>query len=68
MRRLGVLGTLVFDTIHLPGSADGTPAEPLTDWGGIAYALSALEAVAPDGWEVFPFVKVGADLRDNLPR
>lgn len=65
MRRLGVLGTLVLDTIHLPGPGDATPAEPLTDWGGIAYTLSALEAVTPDGWEVFPIVKVGYDLRDR---
>jgi hypothetical protein len=65
MRRLGVLGTLVLDTIHLPGAGDGAPAEPLTDWGGIAYTLSALEAVAPDGWEVFPIVKVGSDLRER---
>jgi len=64
MRRLGVLGTLVLDTIHLPGSGDGEPVEPLTDWGGIAYTLSALEAVAPDGWDVFPIVKVGSDLRE----
>jgi hypothetical protein len=59
MPRLGVLGTLVLDTIHRPG-ADG---EALTDWGGIAYSLAALEAVAPIGWDVFPFIKVGADLR-----
>lgn len=59
MPRLGVLGTLVLDTIHRPG-ADG---EALTDWGGIAYSLAALEAVAPIGWDVFPLIKVGADLR-----
>lgn len=61
MSRLGVLGTLVLDTIHRPGKA----GEPLTDWGGIAYALAALEATAPSGWEVFPLVKVGADLRSE---
>lgn len=65
MRRLGVLGTLVLDTIHLPDSGEGVPAGPVTDWGGIAYTLSALEAVAPDDWEVFPIVKVGSDLRER---
>jgi len=59
MPRLGVLGTLVLDTIHRPAPA----GDVLTDWGGIAYSLAALEAVAPTGWEVFPIVKVGADLR-----
>lgn len=59
MPRLGVLGTLVLDTIHRPAPAD----DVLTDWGGIAYSLAALEAVAPIGWNVFPFIKVGADLR-----
>ncbi len=59
MPRLGVLGTLVLDTIHRPG-VDG---DALTDWGGIAYSLAALEAVAPTGWDVFPLIKIGADLR-----
>jgi len=61
MPRLGVLGTLVLDTIHSPG-ADG---DALTDWGGIAYSLAALEAAAPIGWDVFPLIKVGADLRQG---
>ncbi|MBK5098819.1 MAG: carbohydrate kinase family protein [Gemmatimonadetes bacterium] len=61
MPRLGVLGTLVLDTIHRPG-VDG---DALTDWGGIAYSLAALEAVAPIGWDVFPLIKVGADLRQG---
>lgn len=61
MPRLGVLGTLVLDTIHRPG----TDGDALTDWGGIAYSLAALEAVAPAGWDVFPFIKVGADLRQG---
>ena len=61
MPRLGVLGTLVLDTIHRP-CVDG---DPLTDWGGIAYSLAALEAVAPIGWDVFPLIKVGADLRQQ---
>jgi hypothetical protein len=58
MPRLGVVGTLVWDTIHGP---DGD--EPLQDWGGIAYSLSAWEAMAPRGWSLVPIVKVGQDLR-----
>ncbi len=61
MPRLGVLGTLVLDTIHRPGTAD----DALTDWGGIAYSLAALEATAPIDWDVFPLVKVGADVRNE---
>ena len=45
MPRLGVLGTLVWDTIHGPG---GEAA--VNDWGGIAYTLAAWAAVAPPGW------------------
>ncbi len=58
MPRLGVVGALVWDTIHGP---DG--GEPLNDWGGIAYSLAAWEATVPPGWSMVPIVKVGADLR-----
>jgi hypothetical protein len=68
MRRLGVLGTLVLDTIHRPAAEGGDSPMPLTDWGGIAYSLSTLESAAPEGWEVFPIVKVGADLRLEADR
>lgn len=56
-RRLGVLGTLVQDTIHHPGAS-----RPVRDWGGIAYALAALDAVLPPGWTLVPVIKVGRDL------
>ena len=57
-RRLGVVGTLVWDTIH-----DRDPlCEPVEEWGGIAYALVALEAALDDTWEVVPVVKLGSDL------
>ena len=36
MPRLGVVGTLVWDTIHGPDGGD-----PVEDWGGIAYSLAA---------------------------
>ena len=57
VKRLGVLGTLVRDTIHPPG---GGP--PVQAWGGIAYALAALDRVLADGWTVVPVIKAGEDL------
>ena len=62
MKRLGALGTMVWDTIHAPGTGGSDPVE---EWGGICYGYSAFEAAAPDGWELLPIVKVGADLRDR---
>ncbi len=58
MNRLGVVGTMVWDTIHRPG----TQAAPVEEWGGIAYALAALEASLPGDWEIVPLIKVGKDL------
>lgn len=63
-KRLGVVGTLVWDTIHARGGSDRTVSE----WGGIAYALGALSAVLPDDWEVVPMVKVGRDLSEGALR
>lgn len=60
-RTLGVLGTLVWDTIH---QRDGRP-RPLVEWGGIGYALEALTAVLPAGWEILPILKVGRDLAEE---
>lgn len=62
MPRLGILGTLVWDTIHPPGGESGAEAT-VSDWGGIAYSLATFEAVRPAGWEAVPLIKVGADLR-----
>ncbi len=58
MKRLGVVGTMVWDTIH--GRAP--QSEPIEEWGGIAYALAALEASLPEDWELVPLIKVGKDL------
>lgn len=56
-RRLGVVGVLVWDEIHGRDPA----APPLEEWGGIAYALGALDATLPERWEVVPLIKVGRD-------
>jgi hypothetical protein len=57
-KRLGVLGSFVWDVIHGRDPRD-TPVE---EWGGITYALGALDAALPDEWEIVPVMKVGADL------
>jgi sugar/nucleoside kinase (ribokinase family) len=49
---------MVWDTIY-----GRDPAQPaVQEWGGIAYALSALDATLPDDWQIVPLIKVGRDL------
>ncbi|MFQ5745901.1 MAG: PfkB family carbohydrate kinase [Gemmatimonadota bacterium] len=64
MPRLGVLGTLVWDTIRPAGRRDAT----VEDWGGIAYSLAAFSAIGPEGWTLVPMIKIGADLRERADR
>jgi hypothetical protein len=61
MPRLGVIGSLVWDTIHGRGDREG----PVEEWGGITYALGAFDAALPNDWQIVPLVKVG---RDMLPQ
>lgn len=55
---------MVWDTIY---GREG-PTSPVEEWGGIAYALAALEATLPQGWEMVPLIKVGRDLADEANR
>lgn len=57
-RRLGVIGTFVWDIIHGRDVRD----RPVEEWGGITYALSAADAALPEDWALVPLVKVGTDL------
>lgn len=57
-RRLGVIGTFVWDVIH----GRDTRSTPTEEWGGITYALSGLDAALPPDWEIVPLIKVGDDL------
>ncbi len=57
-RRLGVLGTFVWDVIH----GRDARAAAVEEWGGIAYALAACDAALPPSWEIVPIAKVGDDL------
>ncbi len=58
MKRLGVIGTMVWDTIY----GRGEEQMPVEEWGGISYTLAALEASLPPEWEIVPLIKVGRDL------
>ena len=57
-RRIGVIGTFVWDVIH----GRDARAVPIEEWGGITYSLSGLDAALPDDWEIVPIMKVGEDL------
>jgi hypothetical protein len=49
---------MVWDTIY-----GRDPAQPaVQEWGGISYALSAIDATLPDDWQIVPLIKVGRDL------
>jgi sugar/nucleoside kinase (ribokinase family) len=62
--RLGVVGTLVWDTIV----RDDRPGAVVEEWGGIAYALEAFSAALAEPWEVVPLLKVGRDLSERALR
>jgi pfkB family carbohydrate kinase len=58
VKRLGVIGTMVWDTIY-----GRDPAQrAVEEWGGIAYALAGLDAALTDDWSIVPLIKVGRDL------
>ena len=57
-KRLGVIGSFVWDIIH-----GRDPLQtPVEEWGGITYALGAIDASLPDEWDIVPIMKVGSDL------
>lgn len=57
-RRVGVIGSFVWDEIHGRDPAQA----PIEEWGGIAYALAALDSALSDDWQMVPLVRVGTDL------
>src|SRR6184192_393141 len=57
-QRVGVMGSFVWDVIHGRDPRDA----PVEEWGGITYALSALDAALSPEWEFVPVLKVGSDL------
>ena len=58
MKRVGVVGTMVWDTIYGRAPAQ----QPVEEWGGIAYSLVALDQALPPDWQIVPLIKVGRDL------
>jgi pfkB family carbohydrate kinase len=58
MPKVGILGSLVWDQIY----GRDPHAQPVEEWGGIAYALAGLDASVAPGWEIVPLIKVGQDL------
>ncbi|MDB4871087.1 MAG: hypothetical protein JWL97_2091 [Gemmatimonadales bacterium] len=60
-QRVGVMGSFVWDVIHGRDPRDA----PVEEWGGITYALGALEAALPPDWEFVPILKVGSDLAQS---
>ena len=61
MRLLGVIGTMVWDTIWRESQA-GSRVE---EWGGISYALAAADAVGLAGLKVRPVLRLGRDLAER---
>jgi len=57
-KRVGVIGSFVWDIIHGRDPRD----VPVEEWGGITYGLSAFDAALPPDWEFVPVLKVGSDL------
>lgn len=60
-KRVGVMGSFVWDVIHGRDPRDA----PVEEWGGITYALGALDAALPGDWEFVPILKVGSDLAES---
>ncbi len=60
-KRVGVIGSFVWDVIHGRDPRD----VPVEEWGGITYGLSAFEAALPTDWEFVPVLKVGSDLAQS---
>ena len=56
--RLGVIGSFVWDVIY----GRDPRHDPVEEWGGITYALSAFDAALPESWHLVPLAKVGSDL------
>jgi hypothetical protein len=56
--KVGIVGSLVWDQIY----GRDPLAPPVEEWGGIAYALAALDASLTPEWQIVPLIKVGRDL------
>lgn len=53
------------DTAQTDATQMDTARTPIEAWGGITYALAALDAALPDDWEIVPAIQVGTDLAEQ---
>ncbi len=60
-RILGVIGTMVWDTIW----READVRSPVEEWGGITYALAAADAATLFDFKVRPIIKLGRDLAER---
>lgn len=64
MKRLGIIGTFVWDTVWtLEDQAAGRAFE---SWGGVTFSLASAAATRPEGWEIVPIAHVGEDLAEEV--
>ena len=64
MKRIGVLGSMVWDRIY---ARDGRSV-PIEEWGGISYALGGAAAAAGDDMRIVPIIRIGSDLAEPAMR
>lgn len=60
-RRVGVIGSMVWDVIY----GRHANVAPIAEWGGVSYAMAGLDAALDPDWEIVPVLKVGDDLIDH---
>jgi sugar/nucleoside kinase (ribokinase family) len=63
VKRLGILGTFVWDTVWT--LEDQAAGRPLETWGGVSFSLASAAATRPEGWEIVPIAHVGEDLYEQ---
>src|SRR5688500_19390722 len=62
--RVGVIGSFVWDVIY----GRDPRHDPVEEWGGITYALSAFDAALPESWQALPLAKLASDLWPHARR
>jgi sugar/nucleoside kinase (ribokinase family) len=63
-RRLGIIGTFVWDTVWT--LADQAAGRPLETWGGVSFSVASAAATRGEDWEIVPIAHVGRDLLDGV--
>ena len=61
MQRIGVVGTMVWDTIRRDSDVEAVTEE----WGGISYALAAADAIPALDSTIVPIIRIGRDLAER---